>query len=159
MAVLSNKSYIRINKNGCYLKSTEIDGIFQVYCSFAIYKTEQDRQIEKLFTEQKTEFVHNVIEHKKNNKDALYIDDLKKFISSFDIDSSVAPQLPEDLELNEIIMDCGYKPEWYTTKYQTAEYTNTMSIATVDLSKQIKIDFNFIYTRLKDYLIGQVEDV
>lgn len=159
MAVLSNKDYIRINKNGCYLQSTEQDGVFTLYCNFAVYKSKQDRDIEKLFEIQKETFLRNLLEHKVKNRDALYIDELKKFISNFDINSKTAPQLPEDLEVQEIIDSCGYKSEWYTTNYQNAEYTTTMSIATVDLSKQTKIDFNFIYTRLKDYLIGQVEDV
>lgn len=159
MAVLSNKDYIRINKNGCYLQSTEEDGVFTLYCNFAVYKSKQDRDIEKLFEIQKETFLRNLLEHKVKNRDALYIDELKKFISSFDINSKTAPQLPEDLEVQEIIDSCGYKPEWYTTKYQTAEYTNTMLISTVDLSKGTKIDFTYIYNMLKNYLTGQVQDV
>lgn len=163
MAILLDKKYVKIIKEKNTM-TMEGDGIFNCYCTFEVYSSKQDRDTEKRIFSEKLEFITKLNEFKNNLDDLTYteefINSLDKFIDKFSCFHSWKPSIPDDLEFIEILNNCGYKEDWYTTEIKMEPGQTTILVATVDLN-DIKepINYSFFYNRLKQYLVGKKEDV
>jgi len=163
MAILLNKKYVKIVKEKNTMKM-EGDGIFNCYCTFEVYSSKQDRDTEKRIISERLEFITKLVKFKNTVDDLTYttefINSLNKFISGFDCHRNRKPNIPDDLEFVEVLNNCGYKEEWYTTEIKMEPGQTTILVATINLNNiKEPINYSFFYNRLKQYLVGEKEDV